>query len=109
MRARPVAEKVETADVGSPETIHPGHVGQRGHTSLGPHICEIAIPRVGSGIAKLGLHFAKFGPHIAKLEPKVAKLEQHIVNLEPHIVKLGVLVDWPTQLTLVIWVFNCVS
>ena len=81
----------------------------KGHTSLGPHIREIAIPRVGSRIAKLGLHFAKFGPHIAKLEPKVAKLEQHIVNLEPHIVKLGVLVDWPTQLTLVIWVFNCVS
>ena len=70
---------------------------------------EIATPRVGSRIAKLGLHFAKFGPHIAKLEPKVAKLEQHIVNLEPHIVKLGVLVDWPTQLTLAIWVFNCVS
>ena len=104
MRARPVAEKVETADVGSPETIHPGHVGQRGHKSLGlgPHVYEIATPRVGSSIAKLG-------PHIAKLEPKVAKLEQHIVNLEPHIVKLGVLVDWPTQLTLVIWVFNCVS
>ena len=34
VRARPVAEKVETADVGSPETIHPGHVGQRGHKSL---------------------------------------------------------------------------
>ena len=85
MRARPVAEKVETADVGSPETIHihPGHVGQRGHTSLGPHICEIAIPKVGSSIAKLGLH---------------------IVNLEPHIVKLGILVDWPTQLTVAIWV-----
>ena len=47
------------------------------------------MPRVGSRIAKLGLHFAKFGPHIAKLEPKV-------------IVKLGVLVDWPTQLTLAI-------
>ena len=60
------------------------------------------MPRVGSRIAKLGLHFAKFGPHIAKLE-------QHTVNLEPYIVKLGVLVDWPTQLTLVIWVFNCVS
>ena len=91
------------------ETITQATLGKGAHQLGATHICEIAIPRVGSRIAKLGLHFAKFGPHIAKLEPKVAKLEQHIVNLEPHIVKLGVLVDWPTQLTLVIWVFNCVS
>ena len=62
------------------------------------------------------LHIAKFGPHIAKLEQKIAKLEQqivnleqHIVNLEPHIVKLGILVDWPTQLTLAIWVCQLFS
>ena len=73
--ARPVAEKVETADVGSPETIHPGQVGRRGHKSLGPHVHEIDTPRVGSSIAKLGPHIAKLG--------------QHIVNHGPHTVKIG--------------------
>ena len=88
-----------------PSTSTQATLGKEGTQAWGHTYVRLPY-QVGSSLAELGLHIAKFGPHIAKLKPKVAKLEQNIVNLEPHIVKLGIFVDWPTQLTVAIWVYQ---
>ena len=65
--------------------------------------------RSGEAFSNLGYILLNLGHTLPNLSKKIAKLEQHIVNLEPHIVKLGILVDWPTQLTLAIWVCQLFS
>ena len=82
VRARPVAEKVETADVGSPETIHhPGHVGQRGTPAWGHTYVRLPYQGSGQELPNLGYILPNLGHTLPNLSNILSILSHILSNL----------------------------
>ena len=88
VRARPVAEKVETADVGSPRpsTSTQATLGKGAHQLGATHMWDCHA----KGRVKICQTWVTFCQTWATHCQTWAKLGQHIVNHGPHAVKIGI-------------------